>query len=136
MSTTFTNKSFINSFIYILFNKIKYFYKTISVILIVLFLFFTGMPSDYTNETKALLESKNSTIITCDINNIIFSSYLFSENSNCDYEDNYLYLSTRTYENFKFSLNYLVIPYLSLGSIIFLFFYQYLHKKEKLKKSI
>lgn len=117
-------------------NKIKYFYKTISVILIVLFLFFTGMPSDYTNETKALLESKNSTIITCDINNIIFSSYLFSENSNCDYEDNYLYLSTRTYENFKFSLNYMVIPYLSLGSIIFLFFYQYLHKKEKLKKSI
>jgi len=118
-------------------NKIKYFHKTISVFLIALFLFFTGVPSDYLDETKVILEARNSTIPSCNINNILFSTYLFTDNLNCDYEyTNFKNLTFREYQNFNFLKNFKSVPYLSLGSICSLFFYQYLHKKEKFKKSI
>ena len=62
------------------------------------------MPSDYSDENKVILEAKNSTIPTCNINNILFSTYLFTDNSNCDHEyNNYENLTIREYQNFKFS---------------------------------
>jgi hypothetical protein len=108
--------------------------KTLTIVLLILFLFILGFPHAYGQETQDAFLSKNSKLVTCEINYpIIDNIFGFDEEKQCDDSKlNEFIYKTDFSNNFKFVFKN--IPFVNLAvliaSLLRINIYEYFIKKD------
>ena len=96
-------------------------YKTASILIIVLFMFFIGFPFDHDEDTKNDILYKNSIIFTCSLNGPLLENIIgIDEEINCDkqFDDDEIFTPITKMRNINFGFVYPRIPYLSFSLFV------------------
>jgi len=117
--------------------NIKFGKKTITFLLLLLFLFFIGFPFTYSFEVIEGISYKNSYLPFCNFNKFLLTSiFTFNSEINCNLNSddikNILPIRILDEENFK--LNFSKIPYINMLLLMSIFYYALFSNKISNKK--
>lgn len=117
--------------------KVKFGKKTITFLLLLLFLFFIGFPFTFSSEVIQEITYKNSKLPFCDFNKFLLNSiFTFSSEINCNLEEDEIkkFIPVRILDEESFKLRFSKIPYINMLLLMSIFYYALFSNKISIKK--